>query len=586
LIEKLTIKNYLLLKNIEIDFSEGFNVITGETGAGKSILIDALSLLLGERADYSIIGKNKEKMIVEAFINLSNDSRKQIEKSLSGSGVEEFEGNTIIVRRELYVKGYSRNFINDSPVNINDLKKLGEAIIDIHSQNEHQSLLKKEVHIELLDSYLKKIEKLKFEKLINEYSLEFSKLCDTVREYDEIIEKKNEIDSKRNYVEFQLKEINEVDPQPGEDEELEKELKASENIEVIQQGLSAAYVNLYDDAGSVSERIKIAEKELSKLQEYNSDIVKILNDISAYIPVLDEASRQLHQLMQNLSFDPEKVEQIRERLYKLQFLKKKYGNNIAGIIELKNRFQSDLSLADNFDEKISSLEKDINSAKESLFKKAQNISKLRKENSEQLSGEIAKILKEVGFENAEFTVSVVNPTLTLPKGEGIGLNDDAGRLVKTKGGYIKLSENGIDDVEFLVKINKGDEFSSLRKSASGGEVSRIMLAIKTVLADADNVDTLVFDEIDIGISGRIAQKVGNVVKKLAGYHQVISVTHLAQIAALAEKHFLVEKEVQGEVTITKIRPLEKNEKVIEVAKLLSGEKVTDASIKSAKELMS
>lgn len=561
MLEKLTIKNYLLLKNIEIDLSNGFNIITGETGAGKSILINALNLLLGGRADYSIISKNKDKMIIEGIVSISKENKGAIAKILKEHEIESI-GDNIIIRRELYTKAYSRCFINDTPVGTNELKELGEVIIDIHSQNEHQSLLKKEVHIELVDSYLIKKEGKKFEDKLNSYKQGYEQLLIKQNEFDEINKKKNELDSKRSFIDFQLKEIHETDPRQGEDDELENELKTGENIEGIRESLTLAYANLYDDSGSVLERIKIVEKELGKIGEYNTDIQKILGDVSESTTALREASRLIESLLENLNFDPARVEEIRERLYKLQFLKKKYGGSIDEVIKLKETLEKDLGLVDNFDETIKNLKAEIDGLAKELLKKAGELSKTRREKSKQLEGEIVKILKEVGFENAEFMVNIENTDAK------------------------KLNNNGYDDVEFMVKINKGDEFSSLRKTASGGEVSRIMLAVKSVLAGADKIDILVFDEIDTGISGRIAQKVGRVMKGLSGYRQVIAITHLAQIAALADEHLLVEKETEGNSTITKIRPLDKNEKVIEVAKLLSGEKVTDASIKSAKELMS
>jgi len=592
MLEKLTIKNYLLLKNIEIDFSNGFNIITGETGAGKSILINALNLLLGGRADYSIISKNKDKMIIEGIVSISKENKAAIGKILKEHEIESMitsppspllkgeggesskknkdEGLVIIIRRELYTKAYSRCFINDTPVGTNELKELGEVIIDIHSQNEHQSLLKKEVHIELVDSYLIKKEGKKFEDKLNSYKQGYEQLLIKKTDFDEINKKKSDLDSKRSFIDFQLKEIHETDPQAGEDDELENELKTGENIEGIRESLTLAYANLYDDSGSVLERIKIVEKELGKIGEYNSDIQKILGDVSESTTALREASRLIESLLENLNFDPARVEEIRERLYKLQFLKKKYGGSVDEVIKLKETLEKDLSLVDNFDETIKKLKAEIEELVKDLFKKAGELSKTRKDKSKQLEAEIVKILKEVGFENAEFKVEVTSPPAPLLKGEGGNI----------------LNKNGYDDVEFMVKINKGDEFSSLRKTASGGEVSRIMLAVKSVLAGADKVDILVFDEIDTGISGRVAQKVGRVMKGLSGYRQVIAITHLAQIAALADEHLLVEKETEGNSTITRIRPLDKNEKVIEVAKLLSGEKVTDASIKSAKELMS
>ncbi|HMQ78580.1 MAG TPA: DNA repair protein RecN [Ignavibacteria bacterium] len=597
MLEKLTIKNYLLLKNIEIDLSNGFNIITGETGAGKSILINALNLLLGGRADYSIISKNKDKMIIEGIVSVSKENAKAIggilkeheiesmitsppspnvdpakqksgtAKNAEGEGgesskINKDEGLVLIIRRELYTKAYSRCFINDTPVGTNELKELGEVIIDIHSQNEHQSLLKKEVHIELVDSYLIKKEGKKFEDKLNSYKQGYEQLLIKQSEFDEINKKKSELDNKRSFIDFQLKEIHETNPLAGEDDELENELKTGENIEGIRESLTLAYANLYDDTGSVLERIKIVEKELGKIGEYNTDIQKILGDVSESTTALREASRLIESLLENLNFDPARVEEIRERLYKLQFLKKKYGGSIDEVIKLKETLEKDLSLVDNFDETIKKLKAEIDELVKDLFQKAGELSKTRKDKSKQLEVEIVKILKEVGFENAEFKTNIENTEAK------------------------KLNSNGYDDVEFMVKINKGDEFSSLRKTASGGEVSRIMLAVKSVLAGADKVDILVFDEIDTGISGRIAQKVGRVMKGLSGFRQVIAITHLAQIAALADEHLLVEKETEGNSTITRIRPLDKNEKVIEVAKLLSGEKVTDASIKSAKELMS
>ncbi len=571
MLEKLIIKNYLLLKNIEMDLSAGFNIITGETGAGKSILINALMLLMGGRADYSIISKNKEKMIIEGVVKVSGENSKTISKILKEHDIESLGAGNLIIRRELYSKAYSRCFVNDSPVGTNELKEIGEVIIDIHSQNEHQSLLRKELHIELLDSYLAKKEGKKFSDKLESYKAEYNELQEYLNQYESTQHRKEELDNKRNFLEFQLREITEVDPAPGEDDSLESELKTGENIEGIQQGLALAYGNLYDEAGSVIERLKVVEKELGKIGEYNNDIAEILKDIAETSTTLNEASRQIGSMMDNLSFDPARVEEIRERLYKLQFLKKKYGGSIAEVVKLREGLEKDLGLVDNFDEKIKEFDKKISSAGTSLMKKAQELSKIRKERSKTLETEVVKVLNEVGFENGEFKVEINSGTQTKKSGPPDYAKD--------------IGPNGIDDVEFMVKINKGDEFSPLRKTASGGEVSRIMLAVKTVLADADNVDILVFDEIDTGISGRIAQKVGRVMKNLSEYHQVIAITHLAQIAALASEHYEVSKEEEGEGTITRIRALDKNEKVIEVAKLLSGEKVTDASIKSAKELM-
>ncbi|HWA05370.1 MAG TPA: AAA family ATPase, partial [Ignavibacteria bacterium] len=444
MLEKLTIKNYLLLKNIEIDLSNGFNIITGETGAGKSILINALNLLLGGRADYSIISKNKDKMIIEGIVSISKENAKAISGILKEHEIESI-GDNIIIRRELYTKAYSRCFINDTPVGTNELKELGEIIIDIHSQNEHQSLLKKEVHIELVDSYLIKKEGKKFEDKLNSYKQGYEQLLIKQSEFDEINKKKSDLDSKRSFIDFQLKEIHETDPETGEDDELENELKTGENIEGIRESLTLAYANLYDDSGSVLERIKIVEKELGKIGEYNTDIQKILGDVSESTTALREASRLIESLLENLNFDPARVEEIRERLYKLQFLKKKYGGSIDEVIKLKETLERDLSLVDNFDETIKNLKTEIDELVKDLFKKAGELSKTRKDKSKQLEGEIVKILKEVGFENAEFRVEVASPPTTLnsdPVKQKSGTAENAGG--EHSFGKI-LNQNGYDD---------------------------------------------------------------------------------------------------------------------------------------------
>lgn len=573
MLEKLTIKNYLLLKNIEIDFSAGFNIIIGETGAGKSILINALSLLLGERADYSVIEKNREKMVIEGLFVPGNNKR--IEKYLDKTGAEKLEYG-LILRRELYSKAYSRCFINDTPININDLKEIGNLIVDIHSQNEHQSLLKKETHIEFLDSYVESKKGKNFIDLKVNYKSVFGDLINKIEEYNNLVKRKNEIENKRSFLEFQLKEIEDVNPQPGEEEKIEEELNVVENHETIQQALSGAYTKLYEREGSVIEKIKEVQNILAKISSIDKAAAESVKEADRAGEILKEVSKQIKEHLDKISFEPEKVEEMRERLYKLQFLKKKYGTNIQGIIEIAHQAEKDLSLLDNFDSKIKEAEENVKTQKEKAYNIALKISGERKQKAKQLEKDVEEYFRELGLEDAKFKTEI-KETATAEAEDNL--------MFRKKTGRVKLTPGGIDDVEFHVQINKGDDFTPLRKTASGGEVSRIMLAIKTVLAEADKINTLIFDEIDTGISGRIAQKAGRVIKKLSKSHQIIAVTHLAQIAAQADEHFIVEKETDKDTTFTKIRKLTKQEKVAEIARLISGEKITDASIKSAKQLI-
>lgn len=575
MLEKLYIKNYLLLKDIEIDFSKSFNIITGETGAGKSILINAMSLILGERADYSIIGKNKEKMIIEGHIRAGKKESNVVNTLLKTKDISTIEEGYIILRRELYSKGYARNFINDSPVNVSDMKEIGDVLVDIHSQNEHQSLMKKEVHADLLDSYSILQSGTSFEKLKAVYGESYRKLLSLDKEAEELVKKKTTLDNTKSFLEFQLNEINDTSPVKGEDDEIEKELKITENFEAILNGIKAAYNLLYSGDGSAVEKIKSAETELDKIKQFDPDLAGIIKDLINTSSVINEVSLTLRNQTDKIIVEPDRIESMRGRLFKIQHLKKKYGGNLEAVLDLKTKLENDLSVLGNFDERISALNKEIKKVKENLFKTATEISVLRKAKAKKLEKAIEAVLKEIGLEHAEFLVDF----------KLIKSGSESNFSFKQGKEYISFLENGIDDIEFLIKVNKGNEFTSLRKTASGGEISRIMLAVKTVLAESDKVGILIFDEIDTGISGRIAQKAGKVLKNLSQYRQIISVTHLAQIAALADEHFLVEKETTGESTVTKIRKLDKKEKVLEVAKLLSGEKVTDSAIKSAKELI-
>lgn len=575
MIERVLIKNFLFLKEVELKFSNGFIVITGETGAGKSIFIDALNLLMGDRADYTIIKKNEDKMTIEAEIKITKFNLKLINSFLKEKEIEIYSGDRIILRRELNVKGVSRNFINDSPVNISDLKYLGDITVDIHSQNEHQKLFNKENHIKLLDLYIGSTKKNEYENKLIEYKNNFRELNNLLEKLKKEKINKTEIEDKSSFISFQINEINEVNPIKDEDEILEKELNNTENSEQTLNILELAYKHIYEDEGSIVERLKKVEEELSKVKHISSDIDKILEDIKQTQHIYREAGNELRKIKENINVDTQQAEGIRERLYKLQFLKKKYGSDLKTIIEKRNAMQNELNILENYDNRIASIEKTVNEKKKLIYSQALDISKERKSAAINFEKEAQNIFKETGLDFAAITVDFK-----------LNKENEVGDYTYTQKKEItRLSQNGIEEVEFLVKINKGDELTSLRKTASGGEISRIMLAMKVTLAEADQTQTLVFDEIDTGVSGRIAQKIGKLLKKLSGFHQVISITHLAQVAALADEHFVVNKKTEGENTVIEIVELGHEEKVQEVAKLLSGEKITDASIKSAKELI-
>lgn len=568
MIENLYIRNYLIIKEAEISLNKGLNILTGETGAGKSIILDALSLILGERADYSKIKKDEDKLIVEGHFNFKEN--KEIKKLLSDIMPEEdIDQESIILRRELLKKGVSRNFINDSPVNISDMKKFGDIIIDIHSQNEHQSLLDKNSHIEILDNYCMDDEDFK------KYRCEFDILKALIKDHNELALKKDELISRKGIIDFELKEINNINISSGEDSELENELNRLENTEEISIGVETALNALYEEDINAGMLLNSSVKDLKKIAAYDTHLEKIIADLESSYILIKESSDSLNSYRDRLNFDNERIEQVRNRLNDINHLKKKYGMSTDELILKAEFLQKELLFADNFDYELEKLLNKINEQKAIVMRCAINISDIRKKGSKELEKQINMVLKEVGLEGAEFKVNIKS------------ISGDNGDIHSIKCGkdFIKPGTKGMDDIEFIIKINKGTDFTPLHKSASGGEISRIMLAIKAVISEKDKIGILVFDEIDAGISGRIAQKVGKVLKTLSKTHQIICITHLPQIAAMSDKHFHVSKKEDKKETLAAIKDLNEEEKLLEVAKLISGEKVTEAAKKSALELI-
>jgi DNA repair protein RecN (Recombination protein N) len=569
MIEKLLIRNYLIIKDAEIIFSNGFNILTGETGAGKSIILDALALILGERADYSIIRRDADKLVVEGHFEFKKDDAPL---DLLNELLPEdcINGTSVIVRRELLKKGTGRSFINDYPVNIADLKRFGDLAIDIHSQNEHQSLLSRDTHIKILDYFAGESE------LVKEYSEKYHELTSLIKEYEELISRKDEFIRRRSFVEFELKEINNLSLISGEDEELENELKKMENIEVISEAVNTSLAILYEDESNILSGIDKAVKELRRVSNYDNIFEKIIEELSNCEVLIKESATTLLSYRDSIDFDSGRINEVRERLSSISRITKKYGITVDQLIEKGKELERELNLADNFDFETEKLLNKVRSKYSETLELAARLDKVRKKSAKDLEKRVNEILTETGLESAEMKVNIEEIELA----EENEFSQNSGKK------NFRLGPKGYNGVEFLIKINKGSEFTPLRKTASGGEISRVMLAIKTVLAGNDEVGILVFDEIDAGISGRVAQKVGKIMKKLSESRQIICITHLPQIAAMSDTHFRVTKFEKSGETFADIKILTENEKIMEVAKLISGEKVTESANRSAKELIS
>ncbi len=564
MLKSLLIKDYALIENIEIQFGKGLNIITGETGAGKSIIIDAMSLLLGERAYIDVIRKGAEKSIIEGIFEIADN--KKVRKILDEHEIE--CNDELIVRREISIKGTNRCFLNDSPVTLNVIKEIGDLLVDLHGQHEHQSLLKVDNHIEMLDDFAN----------INQYLIEYKNnltiLIQLQRELNELLSKETLLKEKRDLYEFQIKEIDSISPRIDEEEEIENELKVLENSEKLLSLSSELYEELYEKENSVHDRLSMIKNKLLEISKIDKSFLDKINELETAIVILNEISSFLRDYKNRIDLEPKHLEELRERLGSLNMLKKKYGGTIKAVLEHREKIGKEIELAENFSERIKELENEIDDLRRICGDLAKNISQKRKEASKLVKKDIESVLKTLGICDPNFQIKISNE---ITDSENFIIVDDK---------KYRFNERGYDFVEFYISTNIGEDPKPLVKVASGGEISRIMLALKSVLAKSDKLPILIFDEIDTGVSGNIAQKVGKALKSLASTHQIIAITHLPQIASLSDNHYLVEKKKSGDRNVSSIRLLNENEKIQEVAKLMSGEIITEAALIGAKELIS
>lgn len=566
MLKSLQIKDYALIEQINVEFYPGLNIITGETGAGKSILIDAMSLLLGERASTEVVRKGSSKSIVEGIFDVRKN--KKVEAILNENEIELWD--EMIVRREISLKGSNRCFINDTPVQLSVVKELGYLLVDLHGQHEHQSLLRKETHIEMLDDFAEVTTELEeFRKLSRE-------LRKKLNEVKELKEREKILKEKRDLYQFQIKEIDAVDPQPNEEEELERELNILENSEKLLELTIDIFTQLYEADDAIYDRLSEIKNKIEELSQIDSSFNEKLEEASNALAQINDIADYVRSYKDNIDLESERLTEIRNRLASLVLLKKKYGGSIESIIEHRKKIGEELELVEGFDNKIESLEKEIDILRKECGAASQKLTAKREKAAKEIKKGVEEELTYLGINEAKFeTVFGFEPA------EG---NESEYILVKNK--KLKFTSRGTDKIEFYLSTNLGEDVKPLQKVASGGEVSRIMLSLKMILAKNDKLPLLIFDEIDTGVSGRIAQKVGQSLKELSRHHQIIAITHLPQIAGLADHHFFVQKFEKENRSFTSIKKLSPEERINEVAKLLGGEEVTDANLKSAKELMS
>lgn len=539
MIKELIINNLAIIKDIEMDFNTKFSTITGETGAGKSIILDGIALITGKRANVSSIRKDEDLLKVQAVIEISEELKNRISKIVDDIDLED---NELIIYRQISKDAKSKISINGKRVTLNVLSNIMELVVDIVGQHENQYLLKKIYHQDLLDAFLD----------IKKYELKasVSKIREINRQISEVEEEKKQIIEKKDFYKFSIKEIEAANLYENQDEELEEKYKLAFNQGRINEGLTNLQIELDE---YMLPSLKRALRGLQYIQEYSN--------ISEIYGKLEEAREILNEVNNDIEISDEEynIDELSERIDKINNLKKKYGSTIKEILEYKNKLENSLDKLEYSSDFIEELKNKKEMYIKEYIEKAENLSKERKAFAIKLEKEINQELRELNMKEASFKV-----------------------LFNKKEGFY---EKGVDDIEFLIKTNKGQDYQKLAKIASGGEMSRIMLALKVVFSKVDKLETLIFDEIDAGISGETVKLVANKMKKLAKNVQIICVTHSPNIAASSKEQFLIYKENEKDKTLTKIKKLNEEERIKEIARIISGNNISKALEEHVKEMM-
>lgn len=550
MLNSLFIQNFVLIDNLDIHFDKGFSVITGETGAGKSIILGALSLVLGQRADGKSIKKGSEKCVIEATFDIS---KYQLEAFFLENDLE-YDAQCCILRRELFASGKSRAFVNDSPVSLSILKELGTRLIDIHSQHQNLLLGDNRFQLRVVDVMAEN------EILLILYKKEFSRYQGLKRELKELQQKAAQTKQEEDYIRFQLEQLTDASLTSDEQEMLEQEQETLAHAEEIKSSLYKVSQLLNGEEMGTVQLIKEAFSSVDNLERYYPKAKEIAERLrSAYIDLNDLAS-ETEILKDDVEYNPERMEWVNERLNTIYSLEQKHHvSTVTELLALQGNYQRQLDEIGSFDEQIAELTQLVAASYQELLQQAAVISAQRKASSEKIAEQLAQMVVPLGMPNIRFRIDIA------PKEEP--------------------DIDGIDDICFMFSANKNSELQPVAETASGGEISRLMLCIKAMIAGFTALPSIIFDEIDTGVSGDIADKMGNIMQDLGAKMQVFAITHLPQIAAKGSAHYYVYKEDTDERTITRIKQLTEEERTNEVARMLSGASLTKASLANAKDLL-
>lgn len=549
MLTKLTISNYALIQQLSVEFSPGLNMITGETGAGKSIILGALGLILGNRADLSVLKNKDEKCIVEGFFEIKNY---KLSRFFNINDLD-YDDQTIL-RREITPAGKSRAFINDTPVNLKIIGELALKLIDIHSQHQNLQLGNQKFQLDLVDQVSNSA------KILSEYKTVYKSYNRLQHQLAELKEKTEKANAELDYFQFQFDQLEEAKLREGEQEELETELEKLTHAEEIKSSFTEVLHLLDDDQVSALQNIKDSAKILERIQNYIAEVPELQKRLQSAFLELKDIWEEIDSLAEKIEHEPAKIEEVNDRLNVIFNLQQKHNvGSVSELIKLKNSFENKIAQTVGFSEEISRLENEQKTVLVQLKNLSDELTAVRKKSFSDIEKEVVSDLKQLGMAKAKLEV------------------------LHTK--LPEYSPSGKDAISLLFSANIDSKPADISKIASGGEMSRLMLAIKNLLRKSKELPTIVFDEIDSGISGEVGVKIGNILKAFSATTQIINITHLPQIAAKGDSHFVVYKIEKEGRTVTSIRKIEDDERVKELAKMVSGEDITDNTLETARELL-
>lgn len=553
MLAELFINNLVIIKRDHLFFDSGFNVLSGETGSGKSLILEAINIVLGKRTNKDIIGKFDDKTIIEAVFNLDEDTIKKLEdKDIT------FDDNKLIITRTINQQSSSIR-INGRVANLSLIKEISSLLIDIYKQGDSNIFMDKGNYLDIIDAYKKDKETIKLKNEINKL---FNEKNNLLKKFDEFNLSQEEVSREKELINYQLDDIEQIDLLNIDEEKIDQEYKKLNSITELRESIESSeeLISSFDyDKASISSLLANLSSNLSDFSEIDKSIEEVNDKIYTVIDLVNEIYSELDNYKDKLDQNPERLYELEMINQKFFDLKRKYGNEIEDIIEYYDKISLRLKELEKISDLKKNIDKDIKNINKNLEEKSLELSKIRKEKSKNLEKEIKNEIQSLNIINGDFKV-----------------------LFKNKN---KIDSNGIDDIDFLIKTNKGEDLKSLSKTASGGEISRIVLSFKKIFADYDKIDTMIFDEIDQGISGRTAQIVGEKILDLSKERQILAISHLPQIASLSTNHILIEKFDQKDLTISKSTNIKGNDRVKEIARLLAGVDITDKTIESAKEMV-